>query len=142
MVDLHDRIAEAFADADGAGEDKYRSFSRRYAELLSSAKPRDPDLWKSLGAQIDVTVGDLESVPVPRRLASDEWTQSMTLVIAAARRQTFLEVLMPSLLDVRDQHTQRTLSAAKRMSRGELKSEATVPTATFRAAAERRKPKG
>ena len=142
MVDLHDRIAEAFADADGVGEDNYKAFSRRYAELLSSTKPRDTYLWKSLGAQIDVTIGDLESVPVPRRLASDEWTQSMTLIISAARRQAFLEVLMPSILDVRDQHTQRTLNAAKRMSREELKSEARVPTATFRAAAERRKAKG
>ena len=142
MVDLHDRIAEAFADADGVGEDNYRAFSRRYAELLSSTNARDEELWLRLEAPINITIGALEAIPPPQRLASEQWTKYLTLVISAARRQAFLEVLMPSILDVRDQHAQRTLSAAKQMSRGELKSEARVPTATFRAAAERRKSKG
>lgn len=142
MVDLHDRIAEAFADADGVGEDNYKAFSRRFAELLSSTKARDKDLWNRLGAPVDVTIQLMIIVPVQRRLVDDTWNQGATEIIAAARRQAFLEVLMPALLDVRDRYTKLTISAAKQMSRSELRAEAKVPNATFKAASERRRANG
>ena len=139
MVDLHDRIADGFAEADGVAEDLYRQFTARYADLIANTKNRDQAMWSKLGAPINLTMGMLELVPVQRRLASDEWSSSMTAIISAARRQAFLETMMITLLSVRDKNIEPTIAAAKRMSRGELKAAAKVPTETFRSASERRK---
>ena len=139
MVDLHDRIADGFAEADGVAEDLYRQFTARYADLIANTKNRDQAMWSKLGAPINLTMGMLELVPVQRRLASDEWSLSMTAIISAARRQAFLETMMITLLSVRDKNIEPTIAAAKRMSRGELKAAAKVPTETFRSASERRK---
>jgi hypothetical protein len=139
MVDLHDRIADGFSEADGIAEDLYRQFTSRYADLISNTKNRDQEMWSKLGAPINMTMGMLELVPVQQRLASDEWSSSMTAIISASRRQAFLETIMIPLLSVRDKTIAPTIAAAKRMSRGELKAAAKIPTETFRAASERRK---
>jgi hypothetical protein len=138
MVDLHDRIADGFADADGVAEDLYRQFTARYSDLISNTKNRNEKMWMNLGAPINLTMGMLELVPVQQRLASDEWSSSMTAIISASRRQAFLETMMIPLLSVRDKNIEPTITAAKRMSRAELKAEARVPTETFRSASERR----
>jgi len=139
MVDLHDRIADGFADADGVAEDLYRQFTARYADLIANTKNRDQDMWSKLGAPIDLTMGMLDLIPVQRRMISDEWSASMTAIVAASRRQAFLETIMIPLLSIRDRTIAPTIAAAKRMSRGELKAAAKIPTETFRAASERRK---
>jgi hypothetical protein len=139
MVDLHDRIADGFADADGVAEDLYIQFTARYSDLISNTKNRNEKMWMNLGAPINLTMGMLELVPVQQRLASDEWSSSMTAIISASRRQAFLETMMIPLLSVRDKNIEPTITAAKRMSRTELKAEARVPTETFRSASERRK---
>jgi hypothetical protein len=139
MVDLHDRIADGFADADGLAEDLYQKFTARYADLIANTKNRDNAMWSKLGAPIDLTMGMLDLIPVQRRMISDEWSASMTAIVAASRRQAFLETIMIPLLSVRDRTIAPTIAAAKRMSRGELKAAAKIPTETFRAASERRK---
>lgn len=139
MADLHDRIADGFAEADGVAEDLYKQFTSRYADLISNTKNRDDKMWKNLGAPIELTIGMLELVPIQKRMASDEWTASMTAIIAASRRQAFIETMIGTLLSVRDKNIEPTIAAAKRMSRSELKSAAKVPDAAFRSAAERRK---
>jgi hypothetical protein len=139
MVELHDRIADGFADADGVAEDLYRQFTARYADLIANTKNRDQEMWSKLGAPINMTMGMLDLIPVQRRMISDEWSASMTAIVAASRRQAFLETIMIPLLSVRDRIIAPTIAAAKRMSRGELKAAAKIPTETFRAASERRK---
>jgi hypothetical protein len=139
MVDLHDRIADGFADADGVAEDLYQKFTARYADLIANTKNRDQAMWSKLGAPINMTMGMLDLIPVQRRMISDEWSASMTAIVAASRRQAFLETIMIPLLSVRDRTIAPTIAAAKRMSRGELKAAAKIPTETFRAASERRK---
>lgn len=139
MVDLHERIADGFAAADGVAEDLYKQFTERYADLIANTKNRDEQMWADLGAPFNITMGMLDLVPVQQRMASDEWSSTMTGMIAASRRQAFIEVMAKMLLDVRDKHIHQAIDAAQTMSRAELKQAAKIPNETFRTAAERRK---
>lgn len=120
-MDIHDRIADAFASVDELVADAAHAFRERLLTLLNEQSERNEVIWNDAGAPLNITVDMMARVPVRERQLSNEWMNTMSIILAAARRQAWLEVIANPLFAKAYKHSARVKDTAGQMSKSELK---------------------
>ena len=123
-MDIRDKIADAFAIVDGLVEDVASAYRNRILTLLNEQGERNEAIWQGAEAPIGVTVDMLAKVPISQRIASDDWNQQFAAIIAASKRQAWLELIANPLFAEAGKYSGRVKSAAKTMSKSDLKQAA------------------
>lgn len=130
-MNIHDKIADAFASFDELAEDVREALWDRLLLLLNTPKVRVEGIWNQAEAPIDITVASLMSIPNVQR--NKEWCDTYAAMIAAAKEQAFIEVIAYPMLSKMEKHTKRVVGSAKEATVTELKQAAKdgVPRETF-----------
>lgn len=129
-MNIHDRIADAFASIDELVSDAATKFKGRLLTLLNKQGERNEGIWNDAGARLDLTMDMLVRVPLAQRSSTNEWMSSFERMLAAAMEQTWIELEALPMFAKATKHLQRVKSAWSEMSQTELRQAAAEGTST------------